>query len=162
MAVEVVAEEGDGEGEGAVARAINHPLLDEGAAARTERAHIDMEPGGDLRNLGGGSGYLGHREDKLLFSVGHPLHPDAEEALIEPLQDFGRYRFNRFGEDWRSVNGVSELIAPRLQEVGIALGLGVDARGRLIGQFHLSLGEGLTNGLSRVFGRKCADSLKVN
>ena len=121
-----LVEERHREGGVAVCRAVDHPFGNEPGAARCDRFDSNSELRCDVARSVRSRAEIGHRPQILLLLWRQTVEPDEKEVPVKLVDDTGSSGPDVGFRDWTSLSVIPHVIAPLLEEVGIAAGLSDD------------------------------------
>ena len=121
-----LVKERDGECHVAMRRTVDHTFLDEFGANRAKAVDRNPQGVGDVSGALGTGPETGHGPQKPLLPRREAVEADAEEVLIQALNDRGTGVVDDVQGDGRCLGAIPALVAPFLEEIGIALGQAED------------------------------------
>jgi hypothetical protein len=102
-------------------RAVDHAFPDEFGANGAKAVDRYLQGVGDVSGALGAGPETGHGVQKPFLPRREAVEADAEEVLIQALDDRGAGVLDDLEGDGRCRGAIPALIAPFLEEVGIAL-----------------------------------------
>jgi hypothetical protein len=151
----------DREGHVSVCRAVDHPFLDQLGAHGPQAGDLDLECVGDIASPLSARSQLGHGAEKVLFTGRQAIVTNAKEILVKAWNDRGRGLLDGLLRDRTGRGQVPGLVAPFLNEVGIAFREAKD----LVQRVWLERDPGRPRRILERFGRfgcrQCSDIGKI-
>ena len=105
----------------AVGRAENHALGDERVAYGSDRGDLPIHDVGDVARSVGPTPECRHGSQVALLGRRQPIEAHAEKARVEFGKRLGSCALRVVQLDWGSIGDVPAMLAPLLEEVGIAV-----------------------------------------